>query len=435
MMTGADPGRPGRSGRCGAGPEQRARRSGDDGSADWWILLVILLVVLAVIAFFLVQSLAEQPARDRAQRGGPDGGRRPRQTLQSDNLSVGTTTRRRPAPRRQGAGHLHRPRGRRQGGEEQPRRTWSSAPAPRAKVTVPPVVGQQLNAAAELLTNAGLSFKTTYVTSTKPPGTVLTQDPAGGTIGQVDHGGQADGVQQPSPRQGAQRGRLHPDQRPAAPSPGNSLTRRDPDQRLFTDRWPTGNIASTDPGRRDPGADRHAGQPGRLLRSLLGHRARRDPARPRRRGQRHHRRSPGLTPSFTPGRTARRAAGTPGTVQSQSPSPGDGLEPALPADGHHDRLPATGHDHHDHHGADRLAVGSTTTTTATTAPDRRVAALVAEPPGAAWRQTQGTGVPASWARKLPSSAGPETVRTDSGWNWTPSIGQLAVAQAHDHAVG
>ena len=37
-------------------------------------------------------------------------------------------------------------------------------------------------------------------------------------------------------------------------------------------------------------------------------------------------------------------------------------------------------------------------------------------------KTQGTGVPASWAKKLPSRAGPETVRTDSGWNWTPSMG-------------
>jgi len=48
-------------------------------------------------------------------------------------------------------------------------------------VTVPPVVGQQLIPATEAITNAGLSYKTNYVTSTKPSGTVLKQNPAGGS--------------------------------------------------------------------------------------------------------------------------------------------------------------------------------------------------------------------------------------------------------------
>ena len=38
-------------------------------------------------------------------------------------------------------------------------------------------------------------------------------------------------------------------------------------------------------------------------------------------------------------------------------------------------------------------------------------------------------------RKFLAIAGPSGVRTLSGWNWTPSIGQLGVADAHHLAVG
>ena len=37
-------------------------------------------------------------------------------------------------------------------------------------------------------------------------------------------------------------------------------------------------------------------------------------------------------------------------------------------------------------------------------------------------------------RKLASRCGPSGVRTDSGWNWTPSSGRRRVADAHDDAV-
>jgi beta-lactam-binding protein with PASTA domain len=48
-------------------------------------------------------------------------------------------------------------------------------------VTVPPgLVGEQFTAVTEALTHAGLAYKPTYVTSTKPVGTVLTVSPASG---------------------------------------------------------------------------------------------------------------------------------------------------------------------------------------------------------------------------------------------------------------
>ena len=43
--------------------------------------------------------------------------------------------------------------------------------------------------------------------------------------------------------------------------------------------------------------------------------------------------------------------------------------------------------------------------------------------------------PAAGARKFPSSCFPSSVRIDSGWNCTPSTRQLAVAHAHDLALG
>ena len=95
---------------------------------------------------------------------------------------------------------------------------------------------------------------------------------------------------------------------------------------------------------------------------------------------------------------------------------------------------------------------SATTTTTTThhhdavvAPRRRrppAPPTTVQPPGPrppSRRQVRVSVRPAvaapSWPRKLASRAGPDTVRTDSGWNCTPSTRQGAVAQAHDHAVG
>jgi len=48
-------------------------------------------------------------------------------------------------------------------------------------VTVPSVKGEQLTPATQFITAAGLSYTVRYVTSNQPIGTVLAQDPAGGS--------------------------------------------------------------------------------------------------------------------------------------------------------------------------------------------------------------------------------------------------------------
>ncbi len=48
-------------------------------------------------------------------------------------------------------------------------------------VQVPPVINDQFTQATQVHSSAGLNYKTRYITSNKPQGTVLTQVPAGGT--------------------------------------------------------------------------------------------------------------------------------------------------------------------------------------------------------------------------------------------------------------
>jgi hypothetical protein len=64
--------------------------------------------------------------------------------------------------------------------------TSSSTVAPVSTVIVPTVMGQQLAAATRELGTAGLSFTAADVASNQPTGTVLVQDPSGGT--RVDRG-------------------------------------------------------------------------------------------------------------------------------------------------------------------------------------------------------------------------------------------------------
>jgi serine/threonine-protein kinase len=180
MVTGSTQAVPVGAGAAVAGGEVSQAEAARRRRLRWlWALLVALLVVLAVIAIVLVRSLDStqhvtvpsvvgQTVVDATQ------------TLHSENLAVGSTSSKASSTAK---------------GE-----VISTDPAPGAKaaknshvdlvvsagptvpdVTVPQVVGQQLNAAVELLNTAGLSFKTTYVTSNKAPGTVLTQNPAAAT--------------------------------------------------------------------------------------------------------------------------------------------------------------------------------------------------------------------------------------------------------------
>jgi beta-lactam-binding protein with PASTA domain/tRNA A-37 threonylcarbamoyl transferase component Bud32 len=144
-------------------------------------LLVALLVVLAVIAFFLLRSFG---AFGGSQVTVPSVAGQTAQaattTLRNANLVVGSTSTKTSST----------PKG----------KVISTDPAAGAKVakhskvalvvsggpvvtlvTVPPVVGDQLTQATEILDASNLAFKSTFITSTDPAGTVLKQTPLGNT--------------------------------------------------------------------------------------------------------------------------------------------------------------------------------------------------------------------------------------------------------------
>ena len=140
-------------------------------------ILIVLLLALAVIAFFLLRSVLGGNVTVPDVVGDPSSAAV--QTLQNDNLTVGTTT-------------FHtssKPRG----------IVLSTNPASGASVsknstvnlvvsggpnvpivTVPSVKGKQLATAIQLIQAAGLTYKVRNVGSTQPVGTVLDQTPAGG---------------------------------------------------------------------------------------------------------------------------------------------------------------------------------------------------------------------------------------------------------------
>jgi eukaryotic-like serine/threonine-protein kinase len=142
------------------------------------ILLVLLLVALGVIAFFLLRSVLGGNVTVPNVVGDTSGVAT--QTLKNDNLAVGTTSFR-ASNTAKGI-------------------VLSTNPAPGASVsknsavnlvvsngpnipivTVPSVKGKQLTSAIALIQGAGLTYKVNNVTSNQPVGTVLDQNPAGGS--------------------------------------------------------------------------------------------------------------------------------------------------------------------------------------------------------------------------------------------------------------
>jgi beta-lactam-binding protein with PASTA domain/tRNA A-37 threonylcarbamoyl transferase component Bud32 len=143
------------------------------------VLLVTGLIVLAVIAFFLVRALtATQHVTVPSVTGQTV--QLATQTLQNDNLAVGNTSSKTSPSVAKGAVISSDPAaGTKVDKNSQVDLVVSAGPTV-VTVTVPPVVGQQFTAATQAITNAGLTYKANYVTSTKPSGTVLKQNPAGG---------------------------------------------------------------------------------------------------------------------------------------------------------------------------------------------------------------------------------------------------------------
>ena len=182
-----DPGRTGRGrpgggagvGGAGGSEVSRGEAARRRRVRGLWALLVTLLVVLAVIAFFLVRSLDNSQHVTVPSVVGQTLSAAT-QTLQSQNLSVGSTSSQTSSNTAKGEVISTDPKAGARVAKNSHVNLVVSAGAPTL-VPVPPVVGQQLMPADELLNNAGLSFKTKYVTSNKAPGTVLTQNPAAGT--------------------------------------------------------------------------------------------------------------------------------------------------------------------------------------------------------------------------------------------------------------
>jgi beta-lactam-binding protein with PASTA domain/tRNA A-37 threonylcarbamoyl transferase component Bud32 len=143
------------------------------------ILLIVLLVALGIIAFFLLRSVIGANVTVPNVVGETQAVAT--QALQNENLSVGTTTY--------------------EANSAAKGDVLSTAPAAGAKVSknskvdlvlsggpnipivqVPSVAGDQLTQATQLLQGAGFTVAPIkYVTSTKSVGTVLSEDPTGGS--------------------------------------------------------------------------------------------------------------------------------------------------------------------------------------------------------------------------------------------------------------
>jgi serine/threonine protein kinase len=142
-------------------------------------LLVALLVILAVVAVVLVKTLNTTQHVNVPSVAGQTVAAAT-QTLQSEGLSVGSTSRQTSTSTQKGEVISTDPKAGSKVAKNSKVSMVVSAGPTVTDVNVPQVVGQQFTAASEALTAAGLSFKPTYVTSTKAPGTVLTQNPAAG---------------------------------------------------------------------------------------------------------------------------------------------------------------------------------------------------------------------------------------------------------------
>jgi eukaryotic-like serine/threonine-protein kinase len=169
----------GAAGGMGGGGGNRAQEEQQRRTRRVITLLVALLVVLAVIAFFLVQALTStQHVNVPSVAGQPL--QQATQTLQNDNLSVGATSSKTSPSVSKGAVISSDPTaGTKVDKNSQVNLVVSAGPTV-VKVNVPSVVGQQFTAATASIISAGLTYKANYVTSTKPPGTVLKQSPVGG---------------------------------------------------------------------------------------------------------------------------------------------------------------------------------------------------------------------------------------------------------------
>ena len=138
------------------------------------VVLAVLLVALAVIAYFLLRSLGGTVTVPSVV-GQPQAAAV--QALHNANLDVGTTKTEASSTVQVGVVISTDPRAGASVSKNSPVDLVVSAGPP---VNVPSVVDQTLTQAEQILNAGGLGFTTKFVSSNKPVGQVLAQDPAAG---------------------------------------------------------------------------------------------------------------------------------------------------------------------------------------------------------------------------------------------------------------
>ena len=393
----------------GGPPDNREDLERKKRTRNLIILLVVLLVALAVIAFFLLRSVGVFGGNVSVPDVAKQTVAQATQTLQNANLTVGTKTPQSNSSVPAGEVVSTDPKA---GASVAKNSTvnlfYSSGPV--ATAVVPVVTGKQLTQAIALLQAANLGYTIHNVTSNQPVGTVLDQDPAAGqripetkkvalTVSGTQTSVSVPSVIGQSP---AHAGSLLTQ---AGLTVGSQTTA------TACSTQPSGSVSAQSPGA---GASEPPNTPNqsRRVEWHVRHGARCRRAVAERGHHGHHGRRPGGQHDLRLDLPQRGPAGERRQPESCGERAGVQRE-----HGQHLRLPVGDHDHHlDHHAdvvhdhVDHPGLPGQPPSRART--PARLTAL---------RRPRQAGVAApSWPRKLASRAGPDTVRTDSGWNCTPS---------------
>jgi eukaryotic-like serine/threonine-protein kinase len=175
-------------------------------------------------------------------------------------------------------------------------------------VPVPNVVGKQYTSASQLITNARLTIKTTYVTSNKPSGTVLKQSPAGGAS--VKAGSVVTLTVSSSQTSATVPNVVGHSQADAGSLITNANFTVGTQTSACSQQVATGDIASQSPAAGTQEVPDVIQETQAAANAAISGTA-------------------GLTPAFTPV-DCTQSGGTPGTVQSEDPSAGTVLQPPFP---------------------------------------------------------------------------------------------------------
>jgi serine/threonine-protein kinase len=144
------------------------------------IVLVVLLVALAVIAFFLLRSVGAFGSNVNVPNVVGLSASQATQTLHDDHLTVGSSTTRASTTTKGNVLSTDPKAGASVAKNSAVNLVVSGGPN-IPTVSVPSVQGKPLTQAIQLLQAANLGYTIKSVNSTQPQGTVLSQDPAGGT--------------------------------------------------------------------------------------------------------------------------------------------------------------------------------------------------------------------------------------------------------------